>query len=41
MDSDGKAAGTRRNAYAALRAAMDDAVANGLLANNQLAMYVR
>jgi integrase len=34
MESDGKAASTRRNAYAALRAAMDDAVANGLLATN-------
>lgn len=32
MEDAGKAASTRRNAYAALRAALDDAVANGLLA---------
>ncbi|WP_122817378.1 tyrosine-type recombinase/integrase [Nocardioides pantholopis] len=34
MEQAGKAASTRRNAYAALRAALDDAVANGLLATN-------
>ncbi|MGI9156027.1 MAG: tyrosine-type recombinase/integrase, partial [Marmoricola sp.] len=34
MESAGKAASTRRNAYAALRGALDDAVANGLLAAN-------
>lgn len=34
MEKAGKAASTRRNAYAAIRAALDDAVANGLLASN-------
>lgn len=34
MEQAGKSASTRRNAYAALRAALDDAVANGLLAVN-------
>jgi hypothetical protein len=31
MERAGKAASTRRNTYAALRGALDDAVANGLL----------
>lgn len=34
MEHAGKSASTRRNVYAALRAALDDAVANGLLAVN-------
>ncbi len=34
MQQAGKSASTRRNAYAALRAALDDAVSNGLLAAN-------
>ncbi len=34
LEAAGKAASTRRNCYAALRGALDDAVVNGLLASN-------
>lgn len=41
MEAEGKAASTRRNAYAALRGAMDDAVANGLIASNPVCKVKR
>jgi integrase len=41
MQEAGKAARTRRNCYAALRGALDDAVANGLLAANPVVRVKR
>lgn len=41
MEDAGKAASTRRNCYAALRSALDDAVANGLLAANPVTRVKR
>lgn len=41
MESAGKSSSTRRNTYAALRGALDDAVSNGLLAANPVAKVKR
>jgi integrase len=41
MEAAGKAASTRRNTYAALRGALDDAVSNGLLATNPVTKVKR
>ena len=41
MEEAGKASSTRRNTYAALRGALDDAVRNGLLASNPVMQVKR
>ncbi len=41
LEAGGKSASTRRNTYAALRGALDDAVSNGLLASNPAAKVSR
>ncbi len=41
MEAAGKASSTRRNTYAALRGALDDAVTNGLLASNPVSKIKR
>ena len=41
MEGAGKASSTRRNTYAALRGALDDAVRNGLLASNPVTQVKR
>jgi integrase len=41
LEEAGKAASTRRNCYAALRGALDDAVVNGLIATNPVSRVKR